>query len=339
MASTGARVKEFQRLPGWLALWVSVSFHAIVLGYAVWIGDGGSPLGGGEGGLAGAGGDTIEVSVIEGRLLPPIEDRSEAATDREPAIEERAQARPVIAARERGQRAIEREQERTIERGAPSAEMVSSVPAATGRSQSGGAEGAAERPESGGAEGGAERSESGRAAGDSEAAAVILGSVGLGSGGPGARALLERALACGDPIEGVWVAHRYSPEFHDWARMTLRIEREGERLSGTIRSRAWSGLATDRRPPQSCAADAHDVTVRMLARGWIRGEHISFGADTHEIERTDCASSFFAYNPDHFTGRLDSLREEIDALNNDGGRDVNAPYRFRRVACLEPEPR
>src|SRR5690606_32461469 len=87
---------------------------------------------------------------------------------------------------------------------------------------------------------------SGRAAGD-QVAAVILGSVGLG-GPSSSRAILEGSLGCDDPIEGIWTAHRYSPARRDWARMSLRIEREGDELRGTITSRVWSGLPSDRRP-------------------------------------------------------------------------------------------
>jgi hypothetical protein len=174
---------------------------------------------------------------------------------------------------------------------------------------------------------------SGRAPGE-DVAAMILGSAGWLGSDSSARAFLERALECGDPIEGRWVAYRYSPEFRDWARFTLDIERVGDALRGTILSRTWSGGASDRRPPP-CRPGRHDVTVRMNARGSFRAGRFSFGADSYEIVRVDCAPPFFAYNPDHFTGTVDPIRNEIDALNNDGGRDVNAPYRFRRVACLE----
>lgn len=314
-----ARAKEVRPLPAWLAGWVSVALHAIVVGLLGL--PGGAPDRRGERGREGAGGDTIEVSVIEGRMRP-------SPGPREPPIEPRQDTAIRGVPSERAPRvrtAPQADRDRVRAGDAPSPAGESTPPPA------------AEPPARLGHEDGTDRTRSGRSVGDEGAAALILGSIGLGGPGAGERALLERALACADPIEGVWVAHRFSPEHHDWARMTLRIDREGERLTGTIVSRAWSGLATDRRPPITCAPDAHDVTVRMVARGWIRGEDLSFGADTHEIQRTDCPSRFFSYNPDHFTGRIDTLREQIDALNNDGGRDVNAPYRFRRVACLEDE--
>ncbi len=37
------------------------------------------------------------------------------------------------------------------------------------------------------------------------------------------------------------------------------------------------------------------------------------------------------YNLDHFTGTIRGNR--FLAVNNDGGRDVNAPYSFRRTSC------
>lgn len=316
--------RPVQPLPAWIALWTSTAFHALLLVSVVLVGGSGEPDAGGEGGVAGAGGDTFEVTVVQGTLQPApvVETDSVRQPETEPETEPESEnaptpAPPVLTARDR-----DRDRERApAPAQAPAATAPDAEPAPLAT--------AVGRPEGG------EQSHQGRAAGDPEAAAVILGSVGLGVGGPGPRALLERALECGDPIAGVWVAHRFSPEFHDWARMTLRIEREGEQLRGTIVSRTWTGLATDRRPPGTCSPESHDVTVRMQARGWIRGEDFSFGADTHEIQRMDCPSPFFSYNPDRFSGHLDTLREELDTVNNDGGRDVNAPYRFRRTACLD----
>ena len=173
--------------------------------------------------------------------------------------------------------------------------------------------------------------EQGRA--PSGAAAIILGSAGRLSGDTvRASALLGESLSCDDPIAGTWVAYRYSPEFRDWARFTLRIEHDAGDLRGTIVARMWRGLPSERRPP-ACTTDGWDYTVTMRATGNLIGDRMAFGSSTHEITRVDCASSFFSYNPDHFSGSVDSLADRMHTVNNDGGRDVNAPYEFRRTSC------
>jgi len=167
----------------------------------------------------------------------------------------------------------------------------------------------------------------------SGAAAIILGSAGRLSGDTvRASALLGESLSCDDPIAGTWVAYRYSPEFRDWARFTLRIEHDDGDLRGSIVARMWRGLPSERRPPP-CSSDGWDYTVTMRATGNLIGDRMAFGSSTHEITRVDCASSFFSYNPDHFSGSVDSLADRMHTVNNDGGRDVNAPYEFRRTSC------
>jgi hypothetical protein len=318
----GAR-RALRPLPAWIALWTSVGAHAQLLWLGAWLG--GNPIAGGEAGDRGAGGDTIEITVVRGEQrpgasAPPPEEPRPAAPEEAPRPA--AAPAPVITAR-RAPR--ERAREAT-----PQDTAAPSTPTEEPRA----AEQTAPDTAQAGASGDADRASQGRAEG-ADVAAVILGSVGIGAASSEhSRALLEQALACDDPIEGVWVAHRYSPEFHDWARMTLRIERDGEQLRGTIISRSWSGRASDRRPPP-CAPGAHDMTVRMEAHGTLRGDRMVFGADTHELLRADCPSTFFSYNPDRFSGTVDPVREEIAAVNNDGGRDVDAPYRFRRTSCLQ----
>lgn len=144
--------------------------------------------------------------------------------------------------------------------------------------------------------------------------------------------LLGQRVACSDPVEGTWVAYRYSPEYRDWARFTLHIERDDARLHGTIVARMWRGMPSDRNPPP-CGPDGWDYTVTMEATGNLIGDQLAFGANTHRVSTVACPSSFFSYNPDHFTGRVDGLADRMHTLNNDGGRDVNAAYEFRRLRC------
>ena len=103
-------------------------------------------------------------------------------------------------------------------------------------------------------------------------------------------------------------------------------------------SRMWTGFATDRRPPP-CRPGGYDHTHRMVASGTIRDNEFSFGATTDQLVRADCPNPMVlsTYYPDRFTGTVDPAREELDTLNNDGHADVNAPYTFRRTACLDEE--
>ncbi len=318
------------RLPFGLFAVASFVLHAAVFAVSVLFGwRGGPPGAGGERGRAGAGDLVVEIAVLAARssaVLPPTPLVDAARTGPEPTTasrEEVPRARRVLTAPERAEPASS----------APTGASLAATPmptdedAASMRAQASAAPAASS---SGSPSEGA--SHSGRAPGSDAVGALILGSVGVGSAEGASRALLERALRCDDPITGTWVAHRYSPEFHDWARMTMMIRRDGERLTGHILSRAWSGQASDRRPP-ACTPGGHDVTVLMEAHGRLRGTDFVFGADTHSIARVDCPSSLFSYNPDTFRGQLEPAGECLDTLNNDGGRDVDAPYRFRRTAC------
>lgn len=152
------------------------------------------------------------------------------------------------------------------------------------------------------------------------------------------RGMLPSAARCRDAVAGTWRAHKYNPVDHDWVIFTLRINRlPDNRLQGTIHSRLWSGYSMISRPPGRCGGLLHDFDylVRMPAQGSLtQGNHVTFSAITYSIERAFCASAYFAYNPDAFSGDIDEARQEFQSVNNDGGRDQNAPYVFRRIGCL-----
>ena len=163
---------------------------------------------------------------------------------------------------------------------------------------------------------------------------MVLGSLGLpGVDSSGARQALVESLTCRDPVAGTWEARRYSPRYHDWALFTLHIRHATEnRLRGTITARMWSGSASDTVPPV-CGPLTHDYTVRMDAAGHFDGRQFYFAAASgHRVIRATCPAPGFAYNEDRFRGSL-AAPEVLDTVNNDGGREINAPYRFRRVSC------
>ena len=94
----------------------------------------------------------------------------------------------------------------------------------------------------------------------------------------------------------------------------------------------------DSRRPPPCRPDGYDQTYRMVASGTIHDDEFSFGATTHQLVRTDCPSLMItSYAPDRFRGTVDEMREVLDTLNNDGRYDIDAPYTFRRTACLDEE--
>jgi hypothetical protein len=152
------------------------------------------------------------------------------------------------------------------------------------------------------------------------------------------RAMLPRAARCNDPVAGTWRAHKYSPGSRDWVIFTVRINRlPDNRLQGSIRSRNWRGYAPNSRPPGRCGerVEDFDYLVRMPAQGSLtNGNRVSFSAITYVYERVFCASAGFSYNPDALSGTIDEALQEFQSVNNDGGRDQNAPYVFRRIGCL-----
>jgi hypothetical protein len=144
------------------------------------------------------------------------------------------------------------------------------------------------------------------------------------------------AVACSDPIAGVWRALEHDPENADWTVFTLRIHREGTALTGTILVRAWGGGSLERRPVCEGERD-FDYTVRMPASGTIQGPQITFGATTWQLLRERCPTPPpYGYNPDQFVGALEAI-DVLRVINNDGGRAVNAPITFDRIRCEAPD--
>ena len=169
---------------------------------------------------------------------------------------------------------------------------------------------------------------------------VALPSPLLGAGGDtveGQRALLPHAIKCSDPVAGKWEALKFSPAQGDWVHFSLTVRRDASgSLTGTILSHTWSGTAFDREPPPACMPGGFDLTVSMNASGRAGSSGaITFGSSAYTLVNVRCASLGNSYAPDNFSGTIDPARQEFQSVNNDGANDINAPYVFRRVGCLD----
>ena len=151
----------------------------------------------------------------------------------------------------------------------------------------------------------------------------------------GQRALLPQKAVCDDPVAGKWEALKFAPARGDWVHFVLRVKREGSSLTGQILSHTWSGGPRDL-VPATCNAGDFDFTVSMPASGATNGRSVAFGASRYTLLTAPCARIFIDYAPDHFSGVIDPDRQEFQSVNNDGANDVDAPYVFRRTACLDP---
>jgi hypothetical protein len=104
-------------------------------------------------------------------------------------------------------------------------------------------------------------------------------------------------------------------------------------LSGTILSRTWGGTVFDRQPPPcSLAGFDVTVSMPASGRTDASGR-ITFGSSRYSVVATRCFSLDASYAPDNFSGSIDATRQEFQSTNNDGANDINVPYVFRRTGC------
>ena len=327
-----------------VCLVLSVMMHVTVfVAFSLAGGDGGSFSG--EDGLGGAGGDTVEIAVGGPELfpepqpgVPPAQEATQETAAQAEAREEAEAQADERAPRERVYhedpvRIPAETEEDEREEAEPEQEVAAQDAEPAPESEVERAE-IAERPGPLHSGTGAPEDQSGRLEGPEAARSLILGSAGFLPGSVAEqRAMLPERRTCDDPVAGVWRAHKYNPLHGDWAVFTLHIEREGTRLRGKITSRGWTGSRFDSTPPP-CRIGMHDYTVEMRATGFADGHRITFGARSYRIVHADCPSPFYTgYNPDRFSGTIDPEAQEFESVNNDGGRDINSPYLFRRIGC------
>ena len=91
------------------------------------------------------------------------------------------------------------------------------------------------------------------------------------------------------------------------------------------------------RLPPPCFPGLRHYRVAQEAFGSLDGMRVDVAGRNLRLEEQYCPRSYNSYNLDHFSGVIDAARQEFQARNNDGGRDIDEPTVFRRVRCFEPE--
>ena len=187
--------------------------------------------------------------------------------------------------------------------------------------------------------------------------AVTLALLGLGAGlvllpslAPATveeqRARLPPPASCQDPVEGLWMSHKYESPWDEWMIFSLEIHRApgapanppagtSVPLIGTIQAHAWFGVGPGATAPPACIAGLSHWTVDMTAQGRVTDGRVEFWGTRWWISNVFCGPRHFNYNLDHFTGVIDPAIQEFQSVNNDGGRAVNDPTVFRRVRCFD----
>jgi len=154
------------------------------------------------------------------------------------------------------------------------------------------------------------------------------------------RARLPPPAQCGDDIvQGVWKSHKYDQRFGEWVIFTLEIHRladDRSRLVGKIGNHSWTGGPQQQEPPP-CDPGVFQWIIETDAEGSVDSTgHIRFhGVGQWRLVQRVCPTNLWSgYNLDNFDGMIDTQLNEFQTHNNDGGRDVNEPYVFRRIDCF-----
>jgi len=152
------------------------------------------------------------------------------------------------------------------------------------------------------------------------------------------RARLPPAAECSSPMAGRWRSLNFNEYEGAWYQFTLEIRedpRDSSLLTGEIFVDTWDGVATTAEPPVPCIRRSKG---KMNGHGTFKHGEVFFGGSDYRRTEQVCGPTV-GYNPDQFTGKLDTERQEFQAVNNDGGIMVNAPTVFRRIGCFEQDGR
>ncbi|HEY1555862.1 MAG TPA: hypothetical protein VGF94_13580 [Kofleriaceae bacterium] len=148
------------------------------------------------------------------------------------------------------------------------------------------------------------------------------------------RARLPPPAECSSPVTGKWRALTWNEHQSSWYQYTLEVHQDAidpSKLSGMIYIDAWTGDADTPEPPNPCR---WRYQGKMDGTGRFLDGEVQFWGGPFEMTQQICGG-YVAYNPDHFTGKLQPELQEFQAVNNDGGAAVNEPAVFRRIACFD----
>jgi hypothetical protein len=157
------------------------------------------------------------------------------------------------------------------------------------------------------------------------------------------RARLPPAAECaGEPVAGIWRAHKYNSTYRDWVVFDLHIARDPadrSQLRGLITNHSWTGGPEQEEPPPCNRNPGWEWVVSMDARGRVTDDlHIHFGGiGQWRLDEVRCGRGPAGYNLDNLSGHIDEAILEFQSVNNDGGRAVNEPMVFRRIRCPPQE--
>ena len=156
------------------------------------------------------------------------------------------------------------------------------------------------------------------------------------------RARLPPPAECPDKVTGTWQALLFNERQGTWYDYQLTIRRSAPAadgnaagpLEGDMSSHYWTGQKSNDKPVP-CTPGVRDSTVKMPGKGTIdAGANLVFGAKTYTVDHVACGQPGH-YNPDNFSGKIESGINEFQSVNNDGGSAVNEPTVFRRIRCLD----
>jgi len=155
---------------------------------------------------------------------------------------------------------------------------------------------------------------------------------------PATAAQAPGRVTCADPLTGTWIGRLHHPGYEDWHEISLTIGRtpyQTNGLRGQIRARIWSGDWSQERPALCNDGSPDQKVVVMAARGTVQGEIVSFAGTIIESATVTCGFGSTEYGLDSFTGAVDEVTGRLEVVNNDGGRAVDRPWSFERVACAD----
>ena len=102
------------------------------------------------------------------------------------------------------------------------------------------------------------------------------------------RTRLPPPATCQDPVEGIWMSHKFESPGDEWMIFTLEIHRAPTTATGTpgallplvghIQAHAWLGAGPAASAPPPCTGGIQHWTVEMTAQGTLSGQRVEFWA-------------------------------------------------------------